>query len=153
MAPSKTFNIAGLGLSFAVIPNKKLREQVVAAKQGIVPWPNALSYIAALAAYREGEEWLMELIDYLRINRDIVERKISAIHGLSCAHVEATYLAWIDVRPLGLENPHQFFEKAGVGLSNGKEFAGDGFLRLNFGCPRSMLEEALERMERAANSL
>jgi cysteine-S-conjugate beta-lyase len=153
MAPSKTFNIAGLGLSFAVIPNKKLRGQVVEAKQGIVPWPNALSYTAALAAYREGEEWLQELLDYLRVNRDIVERRINAMRGLSCAHVEATYLAWIDVRPLGLENPHQFFEKAGVGLSNGEEFGGTGFLRLNFGCTRSMLEEALNRMEQAVNSL
>lgn len=153
MAPSKTFNIAGLGLSFAVIPNKKLREPVVDAKQGIVPWPNALSYTAALASYQQGAEWLEELLDYLRINRDIVERRITTMHGLSCVHVEATYLAWIDARPLELENPHHFFEKAGVGLSNGQEFGCDGFLRLNFGCPRSMLEEALERMERAVSSL
>jgi cysteine-S-conjugate beta-lyase len=153
MAPSKTFNIAGLGLSFAVIPNQKLREQIVAAKQGIVPWPNALSYTAALAAYQQGAEWLEELLDYLRINRDIVEQRINAMNGLSCSHVEATYLAWIDVRPLGLENPHHFFEKAGVGLSNGQEFDGEGFLRLNFGCPRSMLVEALDRMEPAINSL
>ena len=153
MAPSKTFNVAGLGLSFAVIANDKLRRKFQRAMQGIVPHPNLFGYSAALAAYKHGGEWLEELLDYLRINRDMVYSRINAMPGLSTTHVEATYLAWIDARDLGVDNPHQFFEKAGVGLSNGIEFFAKGFLRLNFGCPRDMLEEALERMENAIRKL
>ena len=153
MAPSKTFNVAGLGLSFAVIANDKLRRKFQRAMQGIVPHPNLFGYTAALAAYKHGGEWLEELLDYLRINRDMVYSRINAMPGLSTTHVEATYLAWIDARDLGVDNPHQFFEKAGVGLSNGIEFFAKGFLRLNFGCPRDMLEEALERMENAIRKL
>ena len=86
MAPSKTYNIAGLGLSFAVISSPQLRAQAAAAKQGIVPWPNALSYTAALAAYQQGNVWLHELLNYLRLNRNLVERNINALQGLSCLH-------------------------------------------------------------------
>ncbi len=153
MAPSKTFNLAGLGLSFAVVPNREMRTQLRRAMEGIVAWPNALAYTAALAAYRHGEPWLKELLVYLRRNRDQVEERLNRLHGISCLHVEATYLAWLDVRSLGLENPKRFFEDAGVGLSDGRDFGGEGFLRLNFGCPRSMLDEALGRMEAAVTSL
>ena len=149
MSPSKTFNLPGLGCSFAVIPNEKLRNQFQGAMAGIVPHVNVLGYIAALAAYRDSSNWHVALLDYLRKNRDVVEKTINQIPGLSMSHVEATYLGWIDARSSGLEMPAKFFEAAGVGLFDGKDFSGPGFLRLNFGCPRARLEEALAVMDRA----
>ena len=148
MAPSKTFNIPGLGCSFAVISDKPLRRQFWRAMKGIVPHINALGYTAALAAYRDSRDWHLAMLDYLRENRDIVERFIEAMPGLSMHHVEATYLAWIDTRETGMENPVTIFEEAGVGLSDGKPFGAEGFVRLNFGCPRPVLEEALQRMRK-----
>lgn len=149
MAPSKTYNIAGLGCSLAIIPNAKLRADFQAAQAGIVPHINALGYTAALAAFREGEPWRRALLAYLRGNRDLVTTTIAEIEGLATTPIEATYLAWIDARATGLEDPARFFEEAGVGLSDGKDFAGDGYLRLNFGCPRALLTRALERMQAA----
>jgi cystathionine beta-lyase len=149
LAPSKTFNVPGLGCSFAVIPNRSLRERFRAAMAGIVPDVNAMGFTAALAAYREGGEWLQAVLAYLRKNRDAVARAVAAMPGLSMTHVEATYLAWIDTREAGIKDAATFFLDAGVGLSEGKEFGGPGFIRLNFACPRSRLTTALERMGRA----
>lgn len=149
MAPSKTFNIPGLGFSFAVIPDVALRRRFVDAMAGIVPYVNALGYTAALAAYRDGGPWQAALLAVLRANRDGVEQAVAAMPGLTMAHVEATYLAWIDTRPAGLETPVKFFEQAGVGLSDGRDFAAPGFVRLNFGCPRATLDKALRRMAQA----
>jgi len=148
MAPSKTFNIPGLGCSFAVISDEPLRRQFLRAMKGIVPHVNALGYTAALAAYRDSRDWYLAMIDYLRENRDSVERSIEAMPGLSMHHVEATYLAWIDTRQTGMKDPVKSFEEAGVGLSDGKSFGAEGFVRLNFGCPRSVLEEAFQRMRK-----
>ena len=149
MAPSKTFNIPGLGCSFAIIPDQRLRDSFRKAKAGIVPQVNTLGYTATEAAYRHGGEWRQALIDYLRDNRDLVIRAVGRMPGLSVTPVEATYLAWIDARTSGIDHPARFFEQAGVGLSDGAPFGAPGFVRLNFGCPRPLLEEALGRMERA----
>jgi len=149
MAPSKTFNIPGLGMSFAVVPGVPLRQRLLKAMAGFTPSVNALGFTAALAAYRDGGLWHAALLDYLSGNRDLVERRIAALPGLSMHHVEATYLAWIDARETGVADPQRFFEQAGVGLSDGRDFGGDGFVRLNFGCPRALLETALERMTTA----
>ena len=149
MSPSKTFNLAGLGCSFAVIADKDLRQAFCDATQGIVPHANLFGYIAAQAAYEHGEPWLKALLAYLRVNRDLVEREIDALPGMSVSHVEATYLAWIDARESGLAAPARDFEKAGVGLSDGAEFGAPGFVRLNFGCSRSVLAEGLSRMRTA----
>jgi cysteine-S-conjugate beta-lyase len=149
MAPSKTYNIPGLGFSFAVIPDRDLRDAFRGAMAGIVPEINLFGYTAALAAYREGGEWLAALLAYLRANRDLVDAAIPAIPGLSVARSEATYLAWIDTRAAALANPGSFFEAAGVGLSDGVPFGGPGFVRLNFGCPRAVLRQALTRMKLA----
>lgn len=146
MAPSKTFNIPGLGCSFAVIPDPSLRKSFIRVMEGIVPHVNALGYTAALAAYRNSKNWHIELLDYLRENRDLVSKYIYDMPGLSMNHVEATYLAWISTKETGIEDPAVFFEDAGVGLSDGAYFGSPGFVRLNFGCPRSMLVEALDRM-------
>jgi len=149
LAPSKTYNIPGLGCSFAVISDPALRKRFIKGAGRIVPHVNILGYTAAEAAYRFGEKWRQALLDYLRGNRDLVQRGIESIPGLATTHVEATYLAWIDTRASGIENPAAFFEQAGVGLSDGADFGGPGFVRLNFGCSRPLLAEALGRMARA----
>jgi len=149
MAPSKTFNTPGLGCSFAVISDPELRRAFYGAMAGIVPHVNLFGFVAAEAAYRNGMPWRRELLTYLRGNRDLVESSIGAIPGLRVTHVEATYLAWIDARDTGIAHPAGFFEKAGVGLSDGADFDGPGFVRLNFGCRRALLAEGLERMLRA----
>jgi cystathionine beta-lyase len=149
LAPSKSYNIPGLGCSFAVISDPILRKAFIRAAGRIVPHVNTLGYTASEAAYRHGEEWRQSLLAYLRGNRDLVERVVTAIPGLAITHVEATYLAWIDARATGIENPARFFEEAGVGLSDGADFAAPGFVRLNFGCLRSLLHEGLKRIETA----
>ena len=106
------------------------------------------------AAYRHGEPWRRDLIAYLRASRDLVYKFFAAhLPQLKIAPREATYLAWFDARPLGVENPHKLFEDHGVGLSNGNDFGAPGFLRLNFGCRRVMLLEGLERMKRVCESV
>ncbi|MBL0224101.1 MAG: putative C-S lyase [Geobacteraceae bacterium] len=150
-APSKTYNIPGLGCSFAVIPDEGLRSRFRHAMAGIVPHVNLLGFAATLAAYRYGEAWRQELLGYLRTNRDLVVRAVSGMPGLKVWQVEATYLAWIDARGLAEGDPARFFEEGGVGLSDGRPFGAPGFVRLNFGCPRSLLEAALERMRSAVS--
>ena len=146
MSPSKTFNLPGLGCAFAVISEKNLRRRFMESMSGIVPLVNALGYVAAEAAYRHCSQWHADLLDYLRQNRDRVANAIGQIPLLSMAPVEATYLAWIDVRSADLQDPVKFFEDAGIGLQDGIEFDGPGFVRLNFGCRRALLEEALKRL-------
>lgn len=153
MAPSKTYNIPGLGCSFAVISNDALRRRFCRAMAGIVPDVNVLGLIAAQAAIGHGGPWLSELIAYLRTNRDMVYQEIKNMPGLSMILGEATYLAWIDARALHLDSPQQFFEQHGVGLSDGADFGAPGFLRLNFGCRRELLHQALQRMSEAIGSL
>jgi len=146
MAPSKTYNIAGLGCSFAVIEDPDLRRAFRRVRRGIVPDVNLLGYTAALAAFRDGDEWNNKQLAYLRENRDYLVEQINLIPGLSVHAAEATYLAWIDVSGAKLDNPAHFFEEAGVGLSPGRDFGDERFMRLNFGCTRSTLEEAVKRI-------
>ncbi|MBU1070485.1 PatB family C-S lyase [Myxococcota bacterium] len=154
-APSKTYNVPGLGCAFAVIPDEALRRAFRGAMDGIVPHVNLLGYEAALAAYRDGEPWRQALLAQLRRNAARVEEAVSQMPGLRTWPVEATYLAWIDARglclpdPGGAKDPAAFFEAAGVGLSDGAPFGAPGFVRLNFGCPPSQLETALSRMRAA----
>jgi cystathionine beta-lyase len=149
MSPSKTFNIAGLGASLAIIPDARLRTRFISQRNGLVPNVDILAYVAATAAWRDGQPWLDEQLTYLRGNRDWLTRQINGLPGLSMVPPEATYLAWIDASGLGQENPQHFFEQAGVGLSAGADFGDAQFVRLNFGCPRALLEQAVERMARA----
>jgi cystathionine beta-lyase len=132
-----------------VISDPTLRKRFIRAAGRIVPHVNALGFIAAEAAYRQGEAWRRQLLAYLRANRDLLMAEINAIPGLTMTHVEATYLAWIDTRATGIAAPGHFFELAGVGLSDGADFGAPGFVRLNFGCRRALLVEALQRMRRA----
>jgi cystathionine beta-lyase len=151
MAPSKTYNIPGLGAAFAVIPSDSLRRRFQQAMAGIVPHVNLLGFAATVAAYRDGAAWRAELLDYLRANRERV-LALDGVGGLRVVKPEATYLAWIDCRALGVDDPQRFFEEAGVGLSPGRDFGAEGFVRLNFGCSRALLEEALRRMRAAVGA-
>ena len=149
MAPSKTFNIAGLCCSFAVIPNARLRLKLQQAMRGISADVNLLGFVAAEAAYEGGEQWLNEQLDYLAGNLALIEQAVARWPGVKLARNQATYLAWIDMSALGLDDPVAFFEQAGVGLSPGAQFGNGQFVRLNFGCTRARLTEALARMEKA----
>jgi len=148
MSASKTFNLPGLGCAFAVVSNDELRARLIRAAAGIVPRVTAMGFAAALAAYRDSAEWQRALVDYLRVNRDLLIERISAMAGLSVTPVEATYLAWIGVDPR-LREPAEFFERAGVGLYDGRVFGAEGYVRLNFGCPRALLERGLARIASA----
>ena len=150
MAPSKTYNIPGLGCSFAIVSNARLRQRLKQTKRGIVPHVNALGLTAALAAYRHGEPWRRQLCAYLAENARLVHEFVQQqLPGCWMSPVEATYLAWINIEALNLDNPEVFFEQAGVGLMDGKHFGFPGFVRLNFGCPRSLLQEGLDRVTQA----
>lgn len=157
MAPSKTFNIPGLGFSLAIIEDAQLRAAFNAAQKDIVPHVNALGYVAALAAYTEGEAWLNACLRYLEANRDYLMEQVRAtLPGVQVVAPEATYLAWLDCRKagIGMEPARFFLEKARVALNEGATFGrgGEGFVRLNFGCPRATLTEALTRMSAALRS-
>ncbi len=150
-APSKTYNLPGLACAYAVIPDDGLRTTFLRACRGLITEINAFGYAGCAAAYRHGEPWRQALLGYLRGNRDLVYSFIrERMPQIGLQPMEATYLAWLDVRALKLEHPHRSFEEAGVGLSNGVDFGAPGFLRLNFGCPRAQLREALERMARGS---
>ena len=152
ISPSKTFNTAGLSCAFAIIPDRKLRARMK-TNPYIVPHVNLLGLVAAEAAYRHGDEWNRQQCAYLAANRDYLRDEINRIPGLRLGPIEATYLAWIGVAPLGLDNPPRFFEDAGVGMSPGRDFGDPGFMRLNFGCPRSRVEQAVERIRSAVEGI
>jgi len=154
MAPSKTFNQAGLKASVGIVTDPALRERFQAARKDMVQLTaNVLGYTAMVAAYRDGGPWHEALLRYLEANRDyLADYVIRNLSGVTMAKPEGTYLAWLDCRPTGIADPFTFFlEKAKVALSDGKAFGapGDGFVRLNFGTPRVLLTEGLERMRKA----
>ncbi|MCL4829372.1 MAG: PatB family C-S lyase, partial [Caldilinea sp.] len=144
MAPSKTFNIPGLGASFAVVQNPTLRKQVEAAMAGIVPHVNILGMAAAEAAYADCEDWLAALRAYLTANRDFAVAYVEEhLPGVNYTVPEATYLLWLDLRGLGEAKPAEMLmQQAKLAVNEGTWFGagGEGFVRLNFGCPRSTLE-------------
>jgi cysteine-S-conjugate beta-lyase len=153
MAPSKTFNIPGLHSSFAVIQNAQLRRRYIQSTKGLVSSVNIMGLVAMQAAYQEGLEWLEQLMVYLRSNRDYLYEYIrQELPGVGISKPEGTYLAWLDFREAIPDQAYQFFlEKARVALNDGRIFGpgGEGFLRLNFACPRRILQEALQRMAEA----
>ncbi len=156
MAPSKTYNVPGLGTSFAIIPDAARRARFVRATAGIVAEVTALGFTACEAAYRHGEPWRQALLATLRGNRDFIldflAREIPQI--TIEAPIEATYLAWLNVSALGWTDPVERFEQHGVGLSDGAYFGGakGHHVRLNFGCPRATLTEGLKRMKAAVSA-
>jgi len=154
LAPSKTFNIPGLHCSVAVVPDEGLRRRLCGARAGLVDEVNVLGLVAALAAYRDGQPWLEQVLRYLEANCDSLRQYLAEhLPAIHMAKPEGTYLGWLDCRRLGVEGkPFEFFLKqARVALGDGALFGrgGEGFVRLNFGCRRATLLEALEKMRRA----
>jgi cystathionine beta-lyase len=155
MGPSKTFNLPGLKTGVAIIPDAGLRERFLAARVDMVQVANVLGYTAAVAAYRDGGPWLEALLAYLEANRDLLADYVTRhLPGVRFAPPEGTYLAWLDCRSAAIPggDPFAFFlERARVALNDGTTFgrAGEGFVRLNFGCPRRLLETGLDRMRGA----
>lgn len=156
MAPSKTYNVPGLGTSIAIIPDPKLRATFVRATAGVVAEVTTLGYTACEAAYRDSEPWRQGLLTALRGNRDfLIDFVARELPGVVIeAPLEATYLAWLNVAALQLADPVAHFENHGVGLSDGAFFGEPRgqHVRLNFGCPRATLVEALQRMQRAVTA-
>ena len=153
MSASKAYNIAGLKTSFMIIQDAALRERVNHARCGMVDSVNPLGMEATRVAYSEAAPWLAELKTYLQANRDwLVNAVRTRLPGVSINVPQGTYLAWLDCTALDLPDPQRFFlEQGKVGLSAGLDFgdAHQQFVRLNFGCPRALLEEGIARMERA----
>ena len=151
MAPSKTYNIAGLHASVAIIQDEELRKKYTDYKHYLVGSPGLLALVAAKAAYEHGDEWLRQQNAYLQANRDYLYAQLpSKRPGVYWSKPEATFLAWLDFRKTAVAGDYQnyFIEKAKVALNDGIPFGeeGNGFLRMNFGCTRATLDQALERM-------
>jgi cystathionine beta-lyase len=157
ISPSKTYNLAGLGTSLAIIPDRTSRARFVSAMNGIVAPVGPLGCIACEAAYRYCEPWRSELINYLRGNRDFLvdflKKETPAIRIE--APIEATYLAWLNVQELNLKNPAAHFEQNGIGLSDGTDFGvpKGHYVRLNFGTTRAILAEGARRLKAAVAAL
>lgn len=156
LSPSKTFNITGLSISSAVIENRALRETFHAFVERLhIGNTNVFGITAFEAAYTHGEKWLGELLSYLEANRDYAVGRInSKMRGAKAFSPEGTFLLWIDFRGLGLKQNELvdlMVKKARLGLNDGATFGpgGEGFMRLNFACPRKTLEEGLDRLEKA----
>ncbi len=153
MSASKAYNVAGLKTCFAVIQNAEIRERFNQARCGMVDSVSPLGLEATRVAYSQCGEWLEALKHYLQANRDYLQEAVrTRLPGVVMHAPQGTFLAWLDCSALGLDDPQQFFlEQAKVGLSAGIEFGDDSqqFVRLNFGCPRALLEEGVQRMERS----
>lgn len=158
ISPSKTFNQPGLRCSMAIIPDAALRSKLQRAASAHFPEVNTLGFVAALAAYRECQDWLDQVLQYLEANRDLVVDYVEGfLPGITMIRPEALYLAWLDCRQTSISgNPSRFFlEQARVALTDGATFGtgGEGFVRFNFACQRSVLLEALDRMKAALASI
>ncbi len=159
ISPSKAFNIAGLSASAVIIPNPELRKQFNNAKNGIVPMVNSFGLVALEAAYCFGDQWLAECLHYLQENLDfLMDFFQKRIPHIKVIQPEGTYLVWLDCNGLGLTNMelrNLIRKKARLGLEDGFTFGpgGEGFQRMNIACPRSILTEALERLETAVNKI
>ncbi len=148
--PGKTYNTAGLGIAWAIIPNAELRRRFQASMQKLVPDPCCLGFTALRAAFLNAEPWRRALLTQLRINRDRVSVALDGM-GLPHTHPEVSFLTWIDARAIATKagSAAAWFERYGVGLSEGADFGRPGFVRLNFAVPEALLTEALARMQAA----
>lgn len=160
IAPSKTFNLMGLQVSSIIIPNKELRDRYNKKVNDLsIGSPNTFGVVASEAAYRHGEEWLDQLIDYLQENLNyLIDYFTKKIPQIKVIQPEGTYLVWLDCRAMGLsakELDDFMLQRAKVAMNEGYIFGneGEGFMRMNIACPRSILEKSLQQMEQAIHSL
>jgi cystathionine beta-lyase len=159
MAPSKTFNIAGIVSSYSIIPNQQLRDifyKFLHASE--LDDGTIFAYIATEAAYKNGEDWMHQMLDYVEGNILFVDKYLKEnIPEIKAIIPEASFLVWLDCRALGLpqsELVSLFVNKAHLALNDGKMFGpgGNGFMRLNVGCSRTVLLQALEQLKKASQS-
>jgi cystathionine beta-lyase len=158
MAPSKTYNVAGLSCGYAIIKNAALRNRWKDFGYGLIPGVNIMGHVAAHAGLAEGQEWLEQALAYLRANRDYLAGFLrEKMPSIRMSRVEATYLGWLDCTESGIgNNPAEFFlDRARVALNDGEEFgkSGKNFVRLNFACARQTLAQALDRMKSALEKI
>jgi len=160
MAPSKTFNLAGMATSSVIISNPELRKTFQVFLDRVhVGMGNLFGMVASEAAYTDGNEWLDQMLEYVKGNLDYMEGYINKnIPQIKMIRPEATYLVWLDFRKLKLTNDELknfILKKAKLGLNDGPVFGpgGDGFQRINVACPRSLVEEAMIRLTNAINDL
>lgn len=156
MAPSKTFNIAGIVSSYAIVPDAQLREKFYSfLEAGELNAGTIFAFTATKAAYTYGAEWLQQMRSYVIENVNFVDEYLKKnIPQIKAYRPQASFLIWLDCRELGLSQPdlvHLFEDKAGLALNDGTMFGkeGEGFMRLNVGCPRSILSKALESLKKA----
>jgi len=154
MSAAKTYNTAGLKTAFAIIRNKDIRYKFTASRLGMVDSVNILGLEATLAAFAKADDWKTEMLAYIQANRDHLSIEIAKhFPSIKLIKAEATFLAWLDCSALGLKPDPQayFLEHGKVGFSAGSEFGDDfgQYIRVNFGCPRCLLDDGLDRMKAA----
>lgn len=147
-AATKTYNIPGLSCAAAVIPDAQLRARFQAKEQGLVSGVGPLNHIASEACFNDRSDWVPNLLTQLRSNYE----RLQTVAGPRMSTLEATYLAWIDVRDLGLNDIDAHFENHGLGVSNGKQFGLEGHIRFNFACPEATLDEGLARLRESLST-
>ncbi len=159
MAPSKTFNLAGLSTSSVIIPDERVRERFRQVIESLhLAGGNLFGITASIAAYTGGEEWLDALLEYLAGNMETARRYVEEMEGVSMSPVEATYLVWLDFRATGMDAGRLrrfMLEEAHVGGNDGTMYGpgGEGFVRLNLATPRSIVEEAFDRIQKALKKI
>ena len=160
IAPSKTFNVAGLASSVIIIPNAKLKQKYEKLLCSLhLNSGNIFGHVAMQAGYKQGAEWLDQLMEYLQGNVDFLRSYLNEnIPSIKLIEPEASYLLWLDCRSLSIETEKLnklLIEKAGLALNKGTTFGadGEGFLRINIGCPRSILQKALEKIKLTIDQL
>lgn len=160
IAPSKTFNVAGLASSVIIIPNAKMKQQFEKLLSSMhLNSGNLFGHVAMQAGYEHGAEWLDQMMEYLKGNVDFLRSYLNEnIPSIKLIEPEATYLLWLDCRSLNIETEklnQLLIKKAGLALNKGTTFGvdGEGFLRINIGCPRSILEKALDKIKLIVDGL
>ena len=156
MAPSKTFNVAGLTTSYIIIANKEIKEKFDFQSECVHVWPNSIGLLANEICYTKCDEWYVKQMEHLKANRDFLVAGINK----ECAPItvkcpSATFLLWLDCRNLGVpvEELTDLFSKHGLGLAGGDHYDGPGFMRLNYATSRANCEKALECIKAAVASL
>lgn len=149
---TKTYNVAGESVAVAIIPDPDIRQAFKSHAMRIHPSLSPLALAGATAAFGDQTTWLVELNTYLRENRNLLQQAIEESRFLSTTLVEGTHLMWIDASQLPVPNPQTHFETFGLGLSDGSEFRGPGFVRFNFAIPRTLLERCIDLLFTATNS-
>ncbi len=150
MSPSKTYNMPGLGCAFVIIPNPELHRAFKRQTKGLFDGITCIGLAACEAAYRDGGQWLRELLEYLRENRDrVAEFVADELPDVSVSPIEATYLAWLDCRAYDETALKASLRRNKIALSDGRLFGGPGFMRLNFACPRQTLETGLQLLKQS----